>query len=75
MGKLEKCEMYVVSVSDEEEDTANIYEVWLNEISHKASLNLEVTQTLIQKAKPILKNVERINTLQTKGGKGLLATK
>ncbi|MFX4304213.1 antibiotic biosynthesis monooxygenase [Exiguobacterium sp. A1_3_1] len=75
MEKLEECEIYVVSVSDEEENVVYVYEVWLNETSHKASLNLEVTQTLIQKAKPILTNVARINTLQTKGGKGLLVNK
>ncbi|KSU47727.1 hypothetical protein AS033_15865 [Exiguobacterium indicum] len=79
MEKLEECEVYVVSVSDEEANVVYVYEVWSevwsNETSHKASLNLAVTQTLIQKAKPLLENVERVNTLQTKGGKGLLINK
>ncbi|KOP31469.1 MULTISPECIES: antibiotic biosynthesis monooxygenase [unclassified Exiguobacterium] len=75
MEKLEECEIYVVSVSDEEANVVYVYEVWSNETSHKASLNLAVTQTLIQKAKPLLENVERVNTLQTKGGKGLLINK
>lgn len=75
MEKLEECEIYVVSVSDEEANVVYVYEVWSNETSHKASLNLAVTQTLIQKAKPLLENVERVNTLQTNGGKGLLINK
>lgn len=75
MEKLEECEIYVVSISDEEANVVYVYEVWSNETSHKASLNLAVTQTLIQKAKPLLENVERVNTLQTKGGKGLLINK
>lgn len=75
MEKLEECEVYVVSVSDEEANVVYVYKVWSNETSHKASLNLAVTQTLIQKAKPLLENVERVNTLQTKGGKGLLINK
>lgn len=75
MERLEECEIYVVSVSDEEANVVYVYEVWSNETSHKASLNLAVTQTLIQKAKPLLENVERVNTLQTKGGKGLLINK
>lgn len=72
MKNLEECEIYLVNVSEDEPDTVYVYEVWSNENAHQASLTLEATQTLIKRAKPIITGMERISTLQTKGGKGLL---
>ncbi|MCM3388329.1 hypothetical protein M3649_09300 [Ureibacillus chungkukjangi] len=48
-----------------------VYEVWSNEEAHQASLTLEATQKLIQRAKPIITGMERISTLKTMGGKGV----
>jgi quinol monooxygenase YgiN len=72
MKELKECEIYLVSISENDSDSVFVYEVWSNEEAHKASLSLEVTQTLIQKAKPIITGMERISTLIPKGGKGIL---
>ena len=69
---LDDCEIYLVNVSEEEPNSVYVYEVWINENAHQASLSLGATQTLIKRAKPIITGMERISTLQTKGGKGLL---
>ncbi|MBM7655439.1 putative quinol monooxygenase [Neobacillus cucumis] len=71
MKNLDECEIYLVNISENEPNCVYIYEVWSNENAHQASLTLEATQTLIKKAKPIITGMERISTLQTKGGKGL----
>jgi len=71
MNDLNECEVYLVSVSKDESDAVYVYEVWSNEEAHRASLSLEVTQQLIQRAKPIIMGMERISTLKTVGGKGL----
>src|SRR5690606_26222759 len=71
MNTLEECEIYLVSVAEEEANAVYVHEVWSNENDHQASLALESTQTLIKRAKPIITGMERINTLTTKGGKGV----
>lgn len=74
MGHVDGCEIYQVSVSHEEPQAVYVYEVWKNEAAHQASLTLDATQTLIRRAKPLITGMERINTLQTLGGKGLSTT-
>src|SRR5699024_9209471 len=69
MKDLKECEVYLVSEAEDEPDAVYVYEVWSNEDVHQASLELEATQTLISKAKPIITGMERISELQTKGGK------
>ena len=71
MKDLEDCEAYIVSVAEEEADAVYVYEVRSDEAAHQGSLELEVTQTLIAKAKPIITDMERISTLAVKGGKGV----
>ncbi|ALC85099.1 antibiotic biosynthesis monooxygenase [Bacillus sp. FJAT-22090] len=71
MKKLDECEIYLVNTSENEPNSVYVYEVWSNENAHKASLELEATQTLIKRAKPIITGVERISTLKTRGGKGI----
>ncbi|AJD90323.1 hypothetical protein JMA_10060 [Jeotgalibacillus malaysiensis] len=71
MKSLHDCELYLVSVSENEPDTVYVYETWENEQAHQHSLSLEATQTLISRAKPIITGMERISTLQTIGGKGI----
>lgn len=71
LNELNECEIYIVNISENEPDSVFVYEVWSNEDAHKASLSLEATQTLIQKAKPIMAGMERISTLIPKGGKGI----
>ncbi|MEL3963139.1 putative quinol monooxygenase [Lysinibacillus endophyticus] len=68
---LDECEIYLVNTSENEPNTVYDFEVWTNESAHQASLSLEVTQTLISLAKPIITGMERISTLTTLGGKGI----
>ncbi|WP_331275774.1 putative quinol monooxygenase [Metabacillus sp. B2-18] len=71
MKNLDECEIYLVNISEEEQNSVYVYEVWSNENAHQASLALEATQTLIKRAKPIITGMERISTLRTRGGKGI----
>ncbi|XKE79771.1 antibiotic biosynthesis monooxygenase [Oceanobacillus kapialis] len=71
MEELEDCALYVVSLDDANKDTVYVYEVWSDENAHRASLSLEASQILIQKAKPIIAGVEKINTSSSIGGKGI----
>lgn len=71
MKNLDECEIYLVNISESEPNSVYVYEVWSNENAHQASLTLEATQTLINRAKPIIAGIERISTLRTKGGKGI----
>lgn len=70
MEAVEGCTIYLVSVSPDEPDAVYVYEVWDDEAAHQNSLTLEVTQTLISKARPLITGMERIRTLETLGGKG-----
>ncbi|MRH41330.1 antibiotic biosynthesis monooxygenase [Aquibacillus halophilus] len=72
MEQLDDCELYVVSISDSDPDGVFVYEVWNNEEAHQASLSLDVTQTLIERAKPIMAGMDRISTLIPMGGKGVV---
>ena len=71
MESISECEIYLVSMDKNEASSVYVYEVWTDESAHQASLGLEVTQKLISRAKPIIKGMERIGTLQIKGGKGI----
>lgn len=71
LKEVNECEVYQVSISEEEPNSVYVYEVWSNESAHQASLSLDATQTLISRAKPIMTGAERVCTLMTKGGKGL----
>ncbi|EST52034.1 antibiotic biosynthesis monooxygenase [Brevibacillus panacihumi W25] len=71
MKNVEECTHYHVHVSDDDPNAVYVYEVWKNADAHQASLALESTQILIQRAKPIIAGIERISTLQPRGGKGL----
>lgn len=71
MDDLIECEIYLVNTSESEPNCVYVYEVWSDEAAHQASLTLEVTQTLISRAKPLITGMERINTLSTRGGKGV----
>ncbi|WP_058307095.1 putative quinol monooxygenase [Gracilibacillus massiliensis] len=69
MQKLKECEKYLVNISEEEPNSVFVYEIWSNENAHQASLSLEATQLLIERAKPIITGMERISTFQPMGGK------
>ncbi|KUP06305.1 antibiotic biosynthesis monooxygenase [Bacillus coahuilensis p1.1.43] len=68
MKQVESCSVYIVNASKQEQ-AVFVFEVWENEQAHQASLSLPLTQTLIQKAKPILAGVERLAAMEALGGK------
>lgn len=71
MENLDECEMYHVSICENEPNSVFVYEVWSSENAHRESLTLESTQLLIKQAKPIITGMERIATLKPEGGKGI----
>ena len=71
MANFEECEIYLVNINETEPDSVYVYEVWSSEEAHQASLSLEFTQKLIQRAKPIITGMDRVSTLKTMGGKGV----
>ncbi|WP_046213440.1 putative quinol monooxygenase [Paenibacillus wulumuqiensis] len=74
MKDLQECEIYTISIAENEPNCVYVYEVWSSEQAHQASLQLEATQTLIQQAKPIITGMERISIFHPLGGKGLPST-
>ncbi|UOQ85772.1 putative quinol monooxygenase [Gracilibacillus salinarum] len=71
MELIDDCKVYVVQMAQENPEAVYVYEIWRSVNAHKASLSHEVNQKLIAKAKPIIKDVQRINTFAVEGGKGL----
>ncbi|EGA90966.1 antibiotic biosynthesis monooxygenase [Planococcus donghaensis MPA1U2] len=69
MQSLDDCEVYLVGTAEEKPDSVYVYEVWKSVKAHLASLSLDATKLLIKRAKPIITGMERINTLQSRGGK------
>ena len=70
MQTVKECELYIVNVSDAEPDTVWVTEVWSDAEAHKASLALEETKALIQRAMPLIAGVESTQ-IRPLGGKGL----
>jgi quinol monooxygenase YgiN len=70
MDTLEECDLYVVSVN-EEENAIWVTEVWKDAEAHKASLSMDSIRTLIQRGRPLIAEMETIQTFTVLGGKGL----
>jgi quinol monooxygenase YgiN len=71
LKELDECEIYLVHTSEGEPEAVYVYEVWSHEAAHRASLSLEATRNLINQAKPLITGMERISTMEAKGGKGI----
>ena len=71
MKSHDPCLIYSVGIDPEDDTKVYVYEVWQNKDSHQASLQLEVFQNLIAKAKPIIVGMEDYPSLVIKGGKGI----
>lgn len=65
------CDLYVVSVSDEKQDTIFITEVWKSAAAHKASLQLPSVKAAIAEAMPMLSGEFEQVTYSVVGGLGL----
>lgn len=72
MNELEECELYIVSIKEEVLDALWVTEVWQNEQAHKASLSLDAVKLLIQKGRPLIKEMKTIQSFAPQGGKGLM---
>ncbi|MBK1637379.1 hypothetical protein CKO19_16900 [Rhodovulum adriaticum] len=71
LEEVKDCYIYLIGVNEEDLTKVFIYEVWKNEEAHKNSLKLPAVQKLIEKAKPIIKDMDSFPTLIIKGGKGI----
>jgi quinol monooxygenase YgiN len=65
------CLSYVVARDPADPHGIWITEVWDNEASHKASLELPAVQAAIAKARPLIAGFERIAVTEPVGGLGL----
>ncbi|MBD0381392.1 antibiotic biosynthesis monooxygenase [Paenibacillus sp. WST5] len=70
MQSTEACELYIVNVSDSEPETVWVTEIWSDSAAHEASLAMEETKEMIQRARPLIASVEQIK-LRPLGGKGV----
>ena len=65
------CDLYVVGTSASEPDLVWVYEVWLSEEHHAASLELPETKAAIAKAMPLLTGEFTGQQLDIAGGLGV----
>lgn len=70
MASVEGCDLYTVNIPENELDSIWVTEVWSDSSTHQASLSLEQSKVLIQKARPLIAGVEQIK-LCSVGGKGI----
>src|SRR5699024_9893449 len=71
MEDADECEVYVVCLDNENNASMYVDAVWSDAHAHRDSLSMEASKTLIQKAKPIIAGVEKVNRLFPRGGKGI----
>ena len=65
------CESYIVSVTDADDTTIHVMEVWRSKEHHEASLQLPETRAAIAKAMPMLTGEFTSQELTVLGGLGL----
>ncbi|EAG6716274.1 monooxygenase [Listeria monocytogenes] len=65
------CIQYIVSESETEPDTVFVSEIWVDKRHHAASLDNPAVQETIARAKPMIKEIKRIQELDILGGKGV----
>lgn len=65
------CDSYVVSVSDADDDTIWVFEVWRTKEHHDASLELPETKAAMGKAMPMLTGEFTSQELNVVGGLGV----
>jgi quinol monooxygenase YgiN len=67
----EDCRLYLVSAFPDDEDAVSVTEIWTDADAHAASLELEVTRALIERARPLIAEIQERTDLLPLGGKGL----
>ncbi len=71
MENAKGCELYVVNISESDENSVWVTEVWESEADHDASLAIEGVPELIQRARPLIADMSDQVRLVPVGGKGL----
>jgi quinol monooxygenase YgiN len=71
VGTMPGCRSYVVARDPGNEQAIWITEVWDNEASHKASLQLPGVKSAIQRAMPLIQGFEQHQVTEPVGGHGL----
>ena len=69
MENMDGCLCYIVGTDEIKPDTVHVYEVWTDAAAHRASLNMPVFQTLIERARHIIAGMENDPDLRIHGGK------
>lgn len=70
-GSMPGCLSYIVASDPSDADGIWITEVWTDEASHKASLNLPEVQAAIARARPIIAGFDSQTRTRPVGGVGL----
>lgn len=70
MALVDGCDLYVVNIPDDDPSGVWITEIWRDSVAQKASLSLDTTMALIQRARPLIAGVDQIK-LRPVGGKGI----
>jgi quinol monooxygenase YgiN len=70
-GDMPGCLSYVISLDLEDADAIWVTEVWTDEASHKASLQLPQVQAAIGLARPMIAGFSHRTVTQPVGGYGL----
>lgn len=65
------CLSYVVARDPEHSDALWVTEVWVNALSHQASLALPAVQQAIQKGRPLIASMDAHTITEPVGGYGL----
>ncbi len=65
------CRSYVVALDAEDEDLVWVTEVWEDQASHEASLNLPGVQAAIARGRPLIEGFASRTTTRPLGGHGL----
>ena len=71
VGAMPGCKTYIVGEDPADQDTLWVTEVWDNQASHKASLELPAVKAAIAKAMPLIKGFGEHRELKILGGHGL----
>ena len=70
-GEMPGCRSYVVACDTADDDAIWVTEVWDDEASHRASLELPVVQAAIAKARPIIAGFGDQQVTDPVGGIGI----
>ncbi|MBY9079869.1 antibiotic biosynthesis monooxygenase [Paenibacillus sp. HN-1] len=70
MEDVHGCVLYVVNLPENDASSVWVTEIWSDASAHQASLSLEESKRLIQKARPLIAGIEQTK-LRPLGGKGI----